>query len=194
MKCFFLAAVPTSLTNLNVATISSGGVRVLRRSSTLSWRKSFAATLEPEKLPPSRPAVFDVNSVGSKHPCVSCGACCAHYRASFPFFEVKTRGIPEDMVQEVAFPYVAMKGTHFTTNIRCGALKGDIGDFGTLCGIYDIRPSCCRDFWPTLEDGSTRNEHCDKARKAKGLVPLSLEDWIPHNSELVGNDSAAGHS
>lgn len=133
--------------------------------------------------PPSRETVIDENSVGAAHPCVSCGACCSYYRVSFPYFEVQQRSIPEDMAVEVAFPYVAMKGTHQVKTIRCTALHGEVGKFGTLCGIYESRPSSCRDFSPTLEDGKTRNEYCDKARTALGLAPLQFEDWVAYLAE-----------
>jgi len=133
--------------------------------------------------PPSRETVIDENSVGAAHHCVSCGACCSYFRVSFPYFEVEQRGIPEDMAVEVAFPYVAMKGTHQVKTIRCTALQGEVGKFGTLCGIYERRPSSCRDFSPTLEDGKTRNEYCDKARKALGLAPLQFEDWMAYLAE-----------
>lgn len=136
-----------------------------------------------ENLPPYRAPVLSKSSPGASHPCVSCGACCAYYRASFPFFEVKERGIPEDMVEEINFPYVAMKGTHQCKPVRCTALKGTIGAFGTTCSIYEVRASACRDFWPTLEDGSTRNEKCDKARLAHGMVPLSTHDWAAFSNE-----------
>jgi hypothetical protein len=143
-----------------------------------------ASVLVQEELPPSREAVFDESSAGASHPCVSCGACCAFYRASFPYFEVKERGIPAEMVVEVGFPYVAMKGTHHTKAIRCTALQGEVGKFGTLCGIYEARSSSCRNFWPTLEDGKTRNEYCDKARVAHGLLPLQFGDWLAYLTEI----------
>ena len=137
----------------------------------------------------NRPAVVDELSPGAAHPCVSCGACCAFYRASFPFFEVKERGIPEDSVVEVSFPYVAMKGTHQCKEIRCVALQGEVGTFGTTCSMYEVRSSTCRDFWPSLEDGFATNERCDKARMAHGMAPLSARDWSAFWNENTGSPS-----
>jgi Fe-S-cluster containining protein len=85
-----------------------------------------------------------------------------------------------------------MKGTHLkpADEMRCVALKGNIGEFGTLCGIYDQRASCCRDFWPSLEDGVTTNEFCDKARVAHSLIPLTLGDWEESRKEPAPKNSS----
>lgn len=161
--------------------------RFIARSVSSTATPTSMETLEGEPLPPERPAVFDKSSPGASHPCVSCGACCAFYRASFPFFEVQQRQIPEDLVQEINFPYVAMRGTHLkaTADMRCVALKGTVGEFGTLCGIYENRASCCRDFWPSLEDGVTHNARCDKAREAHNMVPLVEADWERYRQEAT---------
>mmetsp|Transcript_77578 Transcript_77578/g.155446 ORF Transcript_77578/g.155446 Transcript_77578/m.155446 type:complete len:182 (+) Transcript_77578:207-752(+) len=133
-----------------------------------------------------RPAVVDGASPGAQHPCVSCGACCVTHRVSFPYFEIEQKGIPEDMVQEIAFPWAAMKGTHQTENSRCVALSGSLGQFGTTCGIYDRRPQCCRDFVPSFEDGATHDERCDQSRAKVGLAALTPADWEAHNREAQG--------
>ncbi len=167
-------------------------------STSVNSKSMSIESMEAEGacLPPSRPAVFDRSSPGASHPCVSCGACCAFYRASFPFMEVKYRNIPEEFVEEIIFPYVAMKGTNLkaVSDMRCIALKGEIGQFGTLCSVYDNRASCCRDFWPSLEDGHTLNPRCDLARKAHNMSPLCEADWASYKSQEATSNEPAKRS
>lgn len=54
---------------------------------------------------------------------------------------------------------------------RCIALRGAIGSF-VSCGIYEHRPSPCRAFRYSYENGGPREERCDQARAAIGLAPL----------------------
>ncbi len=78
-----------------------------------------------------------------------------------------------------------MKGTNLraASDMRCAALSGTVGSFGTICGVYEQRASCCRDFWPSLEDGKTQNPRCDKAREFHNLEPLRENDWAVFNAE-----------
>lgn len=130
-----------------------------------------------------RKSVRSKSDSGSTHPCVSCGACCAFFRASFYFGECSAYGIPEDMVVQVSPFLVAMKGTTTRTETRCVALKGTIGQFGTTCSIYHQRSSTCRDFVPSFEDGVTHTPECDRARQAHGLRPLVRSDWKAYHLE-----------
>lgn len=57
----------------------------------------------------------------------------------------------------------------------CVALLGVIGKV-TSCKIYENRPSTCRSFKPSFEDG-VQNTDCEKARLSKGLRYLNLADW-----------------
>jgi len=68
-----------------------------------------------------------------------------------------------------------MKGTNEKRGNRCVALQGRVGNL-VECGIYENRPSPCRDFEPSFEGGE-KNSRCDKARAAHGLAPLSKSDW-----------------
>lgn len=61
-------------------------------------------------------------------------------------------------------------------NLRCVALEGHIGE-SVSCRIYANRPSPCRNFKASFEDGLPRTR-CDDARRARGLAPLTPEDWI----------------
>ena len=130
-----------------------------------------------------RKAVEKNKDVGSTHPCVSCGACCAYFRASFYFGECSAYGVPDEMVEPISPFLVAMKGTTSRKNTRCIALKGTIGEFGTTCSIYDNRSSTCRDFVPSFEDGKTQTPECDKARVFHGLEPLVPKDWDEFKKE-----------
>lgn len=109
--------------------------------------------------------------------CLSCGACCAYYRASFYWGEagdVTPGGVPVELTEDFSAFRVVMKGTN-QKNPRCIALDGAIGH-SVCCSVYERRASVCRDFAPSYFEG-VPNERCDKARMAHGLRPLTLEDW-----------------
>ncbi|MEJ2508519.1 MAG: YkgJ family cysteine cluster protein [Gammaproteobacteria bacterium] len=105
-------------------------------------------------------------------PCLSCGACCAHFRVSFYWSEAESflgGRVPIALTAPLGRHRLAMAGTDCAAP-RCVALHGTVGD--TLrCSIYDDRPSPCRDFVPSWQDGRP-NPRCDEARAAYGLAPL----------------------
>jgi Fe-S-cluster containining protein len=107
------------------------------------------------------------------NPCLTCGACCAYYRASFYWAEADdTPGgtVPVQMTSQLNDFRIFMKGTN-GPKPRCIALLGTIGE-GVRCTIYEQRASVCRDFpfsWSNFE----HNPRCDTARRAWGLDPLS---------------------
>jgi Fe-S-cluster containining protein len=112
------------------------------------------------------------------NPCVSCGACCALYRASFYFGEAgdfTPGGVDPELTEQITPFYRAMKGTN-DVNPRCIALEGEIG-VRVRCAVYANRPSCCHDVMPSLWDGRSRDDKCDRARERHGLAPLRREDW-----------------
>lgn len=104
------------------------------------------------------------------NPCLSCGACCAYFRASFHWLETVPSGItPAELTVRISPQHVAMRGTE-RQSPRCVALDGQIGS-GVRCSIYALRASPCRDFQASWVDG-IHNERCDRARAAHGLSPL----------------------
>jgi Fe-S-cluster containining protein len=108
----------------------------------------------------------------SVSPCLSCGACCAFYRASFYWAEADEAvggKVPVGMTEKLNEFFRVMKGTN-QKNPRCIALEGEIGKCAS-CSIYELRSSVCREFEVSWENGK-RNERCDKARIAWGLAPL----------------------
>ncbi len=110
------------------------------------------------------------------NPCLSCGACCAYYRASFYWAEADDApggSVPVAMTIQVTPMQRAMRGTD-RTPARCCALHGQVGK-SVACGIYALRASPCRDFQPSWE-GSLHNPRCDAARQYWGLPPLQAED------------------
>ena len=113
------------------------------------------------------------------HPCIHCGACCAAFRVAFYWREAEldesTLAVPQDLWIELTENYRAMKGTSQIKDPKCIALKGIIGT-GATCSIYSNRPSPCRDFKASYEDG-IKNERCDEARFKHKLSPLSQQDW-----------------
>ncbi|MCX7693737.1 YkgJ family cysteine cluster protein [Tepidimonas taiwanensis] len=104
--------------------------------------------------------------------CQRCGACCAHFRVDFSIYETVGSGgtVPDGLVVEVAGATVRMRGTdHWPP--RCAALTGTVGE-RVACGIYEWRPSPCREF----EAGS---DACQRARARHGLPPLTADDGAP---------------
>jgi Fe-S-cluster containining protein len=70
--------------------------------------------------------------------------------------------------------HVLMKGTALPPH-RCVLLDGTPGEH-TTCTRYDDRPSPCRSFEASWENG-TPNPHCDDARAVHGLPPLTPATW-----------------
>jgi len=104
------------------------------------------------------------------NPCISCGACCAFFRASFYWAEsdlATPGGVPHAETDYLQTHLLVMKGTD-GRNPRCVALEGVIGH-RVRCAIYDRRPSVCRSFMPSWQNGSV-NERCDRARAKWGLA------------------------
>ena len=100
-----------------------------------------------------------------ENPCQSCGVCCASFRVDFSVYESQSEGgsVPEGLSVEVTASTCRMRGTDHSPP-RCAALTGRVGE-KAACGIYEWRPSPCREF----EAGS---EACDRARRRHGLPPF----------------------
>lgn len=105
------------------------------------------------------------------NPCMTCGACCAHFRVSFYWAEADDGGgaVPASLTEPLNLFLRAMRGTNSLAP-RCIALQGEIGGC-VSCGIYAERPSPCREFNMSGEDGIA-NDACDRARARYGLPPL----------------------
>ena len=104
--------------------------------------------------------------------CRQCGACCACYRVSFHWYEASDdyiNPVPVDLTERVGCSRIAMRRRSGDLP-RCIALSGEVGSWVT-CQIYDRRPSICRDFNVSWEDGIC-NPLCDNARLKLGLPPL----------------------
>ena len=72
--------------------------------------------------------------------------------------------VPDGLAVEVTHSTCRMRGTDHVP-ARCAALTGTVG--GTVgCGIYEWRPSPCREF----EAGDAA---CHRARARHGLAPLA---------------------
>ncbi len=99
------------------------------------------------------------------HPCLTCGACCASFRVDFSVHETEDRGgsVPSGLAMEVTESTCRLRGTDHSPP-RCAALTGQVG-VKAACGIYEWRPSPCREF----AEGS---EACERARARHGLPPL----------------------
>jgi len=107
------------------------------------------------------------------NPCLSCGACCTHFRVSFYCGELSDGSggtVPVELTSKVNALMACMKGTE-SGGKPCIALRGTPGQPGIGCAIYPNRPSPCREFAAWLDDG-TPNPECQRVRAAIGLAPL----------------------
>lgn len=97
--------------------------------------------------------------------CTQCGACCACFRVDFSVHELQDQGgsVPMGLAVEVTASIARMRGTDHQP-ARCAALSGRLGE-KIGCGIYEWRPSPCREF----AEGS---DACAKARRRHGMPAL----------------------
>ena len=97
------------------------------------------------------------------HPFLTCGACCASFRVDFAVQELEGCGgrVPCGLADPITEHLHRMRGTDYRSP-RCAALTGKLGD-KVACGIYEWRPSPCREF----EAGS---DACRQARLRHGLT------------------------
>jgi Fe-S-cluster containining protein len=98
--------------------------------------------------------------------CTTCGACCACFRVDFSVHELQDQGgsVPDGLAVAVNASIARMRGTDHQPP-RCAALSGTVGE-KIGCGIYEWRPSPCREF----AEGSAA---CEMARRKNGLAPLA---------------------
>ncbi|MHC6227279.1 YkgJ family cysteine cluster protein [Pseudomonas sp. X10] len=123
----------------------------------------------------------------SEHnPCLSCGACCGHFRVSFFWGECTSAGgvVPDDLVVQINPTRVAMIGTD-SKPCRCIGLEGEIGK-QVSCTLYTQRSSPCREFEASWV-GGVHNPSCDAARAAYGLPPLEANEpiWPEEGAEVA---------
>ncbi|MBQ0960746.1 YkgJ family cysteine cluster protein [Ideonella sp. 4Y11] len=105
------------------------------------------------------------------NPCVRCGACCAAFRVDFSVEELDSRfgRVPDGLTVELTDSTCRMRGTDHAQP-RCAALVGTVG-VKAHCGIYEWRPSPCREFG-LLAPLGRGDEACSRARARHGLPPL----------------------
>lgn len=107
------------------------------------------------------------------NPCLSCGACCAHYRVAFYSGELAgaTGGtVPPELTTQIGPLRACMKGTELGGN-RCIALQGELGRPGIHCTIYEKRPTPCREF-NVVDDDGVMNPACLNLRQQLGLMAI----------------------
>ena len=159
------------------------------RSSLIAFRRQIAGLVLVMSGAFERRFVFlsvRLGRMGQRlHPCISCGACCAHFRVQFYWREANpadsAHAVPAGLFEELTPMHRCMKGTEKKHHPKCAALKGRIGE-KVGCTIYANRPSPCRAFTASFEDGK-RHERCDEARRAHGLAPLGPKDFEPRDPE-----------
>lgn len=111
-----------------------------------------------------------------RHPCMTCGACCAHYRVSMHWMDTDAAGgvVPHALTEAFGPHQVVMRGT-WESQPRCIALDADVGTH-SRCSIHAVRPQPCRDVMASWEHG-VPSPQCDRARIAHGLPALTAGDW-----------------
>jgi uncharacterized protein len=115
------------------------------------------------------------------NPCITCGACCAHFRVSFYWAEidaVQPQGVPEALTEKITPFLCCMRGTN-QKKARCIALEGQIGE-QVNCSIYPFRSSTCQEFGIQWENGissitTEELERCNHARSHWGLPAITVE-------------------
>ena len=124
-------------------------------------------------------SIEPVPPVEAANTCITCGACCAFFRASFYWGETDAAPggtVPAGLTEKLNDFRAVMRGTN-GPHPRCIALLGQIGQ-SVGCRIYELRASVCRHFKLSWEDG-VHNERCDRARAAWGLAPLQPPATVP---------------
>lgn len=128
--------------------------------------------------PSDAPAQYDMKT-SEDNPCLSCGACCQHFRISFYCGETEDHPggwVPSSKVIKLNPVMACMQGTEMGGG-KCVALIGTPGEPGIGCSIYKNRPSPCREYPVWMEDGSP-NPDCQRLRQKIGLAPL------PHQAAI----------
>lgn len=108
----------------------------------------------------------------TENSCLSCGACCAHFRVSFYWAE--GLNLPKHYTEPVTPVYSCMAGTN-QPQPRCIALEGEIG-VEVSCSVYAARSSSCKE----VQAGDAQ---CNKARAAHNMIPLIQIESLPANNE-----------
>ena len=108
----------------------------------------------------------------AENPCMTCGACCAGFRVDFDERELQSQGgvVPDGFAEPLVAGLYRLRGTDYAQP-RCACLQGKIGE-RAYCGIYEFRPSPCREFGIMASVG-VGDPACNKARARHGLPPLS---------------------
>jgi Fe-S-cluster containining protein len=125
------------------------------------------------------------------HPCLRCGVCCTQYRVAFHWSEAEPSlggVVPAELTEKLDPHRLVMRGTQ-ASKPHCIALRGELGK-SAYCGIYERRPSVCREVEPSWEFGRA-SPQCDKARQAFGLPPLTPADWPERPDEGAPLPTAA---
>lgn len=124
----------------------------------------------------------ELSTIEAVNPCLTCGACCAYFRASFYWAETDAAPdgtVPAELTEKLTDFRCVMRGTD-QPNPRCIALMGQIGQ-SVRCSIHPLRASVCRDFKVSWEN-NVHNERCDKARAVWGLPPLEPPAVTPNHT------------
>ena len=89
----------------------------------------------------------------------------------FSVYETQAQGgaVPDGLAVEVTDGTCRMRGTDHVP-ARCAALTGKVGT-KAACGIYEWRPSPCREF-------AAGSPACERARMRHGLPPIPADQIV----------------
>jgi hypothetical protein len=89
--------------------------------------------------------------------------------------DASENGIPVQYTESLTPHLRCLQGTNQRPP-RCVLLEGTVG-VSVACRLHTQRPSPCREFAASFEDGQP-HDRCDQARAKHGLPPLTLADWL----------------
>ncbi len=136
--------------------------------------------------------------MSTDNPCLTCGACCAHFRVSFYWGECRSAGgvVPDELTVRISPQMVAMSGTE-NKPARCVGLLGEVG-CGVRCTVYEQRSSTYARALASRQPDAAE-EALAKARNMPLRAPLlvvavaCLQDHpkVPHAEQLLAAGCAA---
>ena len=125
------------------------------------WRAALPSPPMSTPLPRS-----PTEAPGAPPDCLRCGACCAGFRVDFAVQELASHGgsVPDGLADALTAHTGRLRGTDHAPP-RCAALTGTVGQ-RVACGIYEWRPSPCREF-------AAGSDACWRIRARHGLERLA---------------------
>ncbi|TLD77063.1 YkgJ family cysteine cluster protein [Escherichia coli] len=109
--------------------------------------------------------------MSNPNPYMTCGACCAFFRVSFYWAEADDAGgnVPASLTEQIS-PLSSLYARHQSEKSPMSR-SGHHPAENAYCSVYKNRPSICREFAMSGENGEI-NEACNRARAKYGLPEI----------------------